>query len=86
MLNKDIKEAEEALVMMLPAYANATNLDSIVEEHTDYDLVLDSGAMMASGDANRVPGGAADRKPIERPMAVLGVHGQAKPISRSSSQ
>ena len=57
MLNKDIKEAEEALVMMLPAYANATNLDSIVEEHTDYDLVLDSGAMMASGDANRVPGG-----------------------------
>ena len=79
-VQKMIAEAEDVVLEMLPSYTTTTtNLESTVE-HPEYDLVLDSGAMVPSGDADREVGGAADRRAVEHPVAVKGVHGEAKPV------
>ena len=82
-VQKRIKEAEERLLELLPSYTTNTNLESVVERQ-EYDLVLDSGAMVPSGDADHETGEAADRRPVDHTLAVKGVHGQAKPVKSSS--
>jgi hypothetical protein len=76
---------EEVMNILPSIVANIYFLPSVVVSMnattTHSSTILDTGAMMDSGDANQSLAAQRSRTPLEEQLSVRGVHGDATPVT-----
>ena len=76
---------EEVMNILPSTVANIYFLPSVVMSMnattTHSSTILDTGAMMNSGDANQNLAAQKSRTPLEEQLSVRGVHGDATPVT-----